>query len=359
MDIDELNPPLARGCLVQCHVVSPSSNDLWREALDCVDEGSRFLCSKWTALLRDTYGYTPQLIVLRENKRIQAVLPYVIVRSALTGTRAISLPFFDICRAYATDEAFIPPLYEALKAEGRKQGWDYLELRGDVHKLDIAEPSLKFYNHVVDLSDGGDAVFSHLSSANRRAIRKAEKVGVRIEQSTSLAALRGFYDLQFITRKRHGLPPQPFRFFEKLRDSLIAPGTGTIISAYCGDKLAASAIYLEQGDTVHYKYGASDKCFQESRCNNLVMWSAMKLYSKRGFKRMDLGRNSISNAGLRRYKLSWGATEDVVSYHRYDLKKNRTIPMKDDVFGWHNAVFKRLPDPVLKLAGRLLYKHIA
>jgi len=31
----------------------------------------------------------------------------------------------------------------------------------------------------------------------------------------------------------------------------------------------------------------------------------------------------------------------------------------DGVAGWHNRVFRRLPGPLARLAGRLLYQHWA
>ncbi|MBK1876620.1 lipid II:glycine glycyltransferase FemX [Pelagicoccus mobilis] len=347
------------GSQTDCRVTSPADEQLWGDAIASIDESSRFLCQDWQDLLEKTYGYQKRLVILQRSGKIEAVMPFMIVKSLLTGTRAISLPFFDICRAYAPNEQDVPHLYEALRAEGQLQGWDYIELRGDIRKLNIETPSLSFYNHVVDLSGGPDKVFASMASSARRAIRKAEKSGVRIEFSSSPAALKGFYALQSITRRRHGLPPQPYCFFENLRQALIEKGRGTIVSAFVGDELAASSIYLEQGENVHYKYGASDTRFQETRCNNYVMWQAMKHYAERNFQSMDLGRNSLNNAGLRKYKNTWGSKERLTYYHRYDLKQEKAIPMSDDVYGWHNKVFSKLPRPLAQLAGTILYKHIA
>ncbi|MDQ8188067.1 GNAT family N-acetyltransferase [Pelagicoccus sp. SDUM812002] len=344
-----------------CEAITQSGNQkAWIAAICSLDESSRFLCSDWTQILHKAYGFEPELVILLAGERVEAVLPFVEVNSILTGKRAVSLPFIDICRPSARDSNHIPLLHAALRAEGKKRGWNYLELRGEIPENESPQSSLSFFNHIVDLRPCPDNIFADLAPSNRRAIRKAQKEGIRIEFSHSLGSLRGFYRLQCITRKRHGLPSQPFKFFKCLHKVLIETRRGVIVSAFTNDnRLAASAIYLEQGSTVHYKYGASDKNFQNSRCNNLVMWSAMEHYSKRGFHQMDLGRNSTTNAGLRRYKLSWGSSEQEVHYQRYDLKKNATVPMSDDVFGWHNSVFKRLPIPILRLAGRLLYRHIA
>ncbi len=359
MTIEECNSSPTSIAESDCRVVSPSQTDLWEEAINSITPEARFLCSDWTSLLQKTYGYEPSLIVLKEKDTIKGVTPFVIVRSILTGTRAVSLPFFDICNSYATSKAHIMKLYEAFRNHGKRQGWNYIELRGDIDNLQVEDPSLSFYNHVVDLSKGPDAIFANMASSTRRAIRKAEKNGIRIEFSDSEEALKGFYDLQYITRKRHGLPPQPFKFFANLRKALIETGHGTIITAYHKDELAASGIYLEQGRFCHYKYGASDVRFQESRCNNYVMWNAMKYFSERGFEKMDLGRNSLENESLRKYKQTYGPTERLTSYLRYNLKSDTIEKMTDDVYGWHNKFFRILPRPLAQLAGKLIYKHIA
>lgn len=360
MTIDEINSRSTTPSTQVCKTIQPSDEKEWGDTLASIDEATRFVGSHWTKILNETYKYDPRFLVLVEHQKIVAALPYVIVKSPFTGTRAISLPFFDICRAYTTKTEHIPKLHAALKREGECRGWDYIELRGNIHEDEGDTPSLSFYNHIVDLRSTPEEIFNKFAPSNRRAIRKALKEGVKIEYSQSFESVKGFYRLQCITRKRHGLPSQPFKFFENIYRTLIANEKGILVSAFVGQgKLVASAIYLEQGDTVHYKYGASNKEFQNSRCNNLIMWSAMKRYSEQGFKTMDLGRNSITNAGLRRYKLSWGSEEKTVHYLRYDLKKNVTIPMNDDVFGWHNYFFRRLPSPLLQMAGRLLYRHIA
>jgi hypothetical protein len=74
---------------------------------------------------------------------------------------------------------------------------------------------------------------------------------------------------------------------------------------------------------------------------------------------LHLGRTSLANAGLRRFKLAWGAREQIIEYVRYDLKLRAFVAGKDDAFGWHNRVFRLLPIGVLRLIGTLLYRHAA
>ena len=74
---------------------------------------------------------------------------------------------------------------------------------------------------------------------------------------------------------------------------------------------------------------------------------------------MGMGRTSLGNDGLRRFKLSWGTTESVVSYWRYDFRQRALVQGEDKAEGWHNGVFRLMPGPVARLAGALMYRHLA
>ena len=356
----EAIPSSPKPAELRSRVLTRSDKAAWNDIIRSLPEEHRFLADDWTALLEEAYGYSSHLLTLEEKGRIVAALPLSVIRSVFTGKRAVSLPFFDRSLIHSPDQDLITPLFQELVKVGREQNLDYVEVRGGVERIKGSSPSLAFYNHIVDLSQGSDAVFSNFASSTRRAIRKAQKTGVAVDISTSRIALRGYYDLHCETRRRHGLPPQPYSFFELLHKRLIETGKGVIVSATFESKLAASAIYLQQGNTIHYKYGASDETLQQSRCNNLVMWTALEHYSQQGFLKMDFGRNSLKNQeGLRKYKLNYGASEQVIHYLRYNLKTNKAVAMSDDVFGWHNKLFANLPISLNRLAGKFLYRHIA
>ena len=119
------------------------------------------------------------------------------------------------------------------------------------------------------------------------------------------------------------------------------------------------ASILSFGTRAIYKYGASDESFQHLRGSNLVMWEAIKWHAAKGFRNLHLGRTSQGNAGLRRFKLNWGAAEHGMEYVKYDLRNDRFMVDKDESAGWHNQVFSRMPMAMSKLAGAVLYRHVA
>ena len=187
----------------------------------------------------------------------------------------------------------------------------------------------------------------------------AESEGVTVEITQSLEAVRDFYRLQCLTRKRHGLPPQPWAFFVNIHRHILSQNLGMIaVASHSGRKIAAS-VYFFLGGRAIYKYGASDFAWQQLRGPNLVMWEAMKWLARKGSKRLNLGKTSLSNEGLRRFKLNLGAHEEHVGYVKFDLRHGRFVTETDGVEGWHNTIFRAMPVFASRAAGSLLYRHWA
>jgi lipid II:glycine glycyltransferase (peptidoglycan interpeptide bridge formation enzyme) len=174
-----------------------------------------------------------------------------------------------------------------------------------------------------------------------------------------LEAVCAFYRLHCMTRKRHGLPPQPFRFFENIYRSILARDLGFIVTASLGRKPIAAALFLHLGKRVIYKFAASDQAVQRLRGSNLVIWQAIKWCVRNGFEELSFGRTSLWNEGLRRFKLGWGADETRTDYFKYDFRTSGFVTEKDLTAAWPTKFFRMMPVRVSKLIGALLYRHIA
>ena len=81
----------------------------------------------------------------------------------------------------------------------------------------------------------------------------------------------------------------------------------------------AAAIFFKFGRHAIYKFGASDERLQELRANNLAMSEGIKNLAETGAEILHFGRTEKENEGLRRFKLSWGATEEEIRYARFEM----------------------------------------
>ena len=219
-------------------------------------------------------------------------------------------------------------------------------------------PFTAYLRHTLDLTRGGEALQAGLRDSTRRNIKKAEREKVEIRVEKTGEAMRAFYRLNCMTRQEHGLPPQPLNFFQKIYDHVISRGLGFIALASHQGRIIAGSVFFHFGGKGIYKYGASDRKFQDLRANNLVMWEAVKWFAEKGFKTFCFGRTEMENEGLRQFKNGWGAEETRIQYFRYDLRQGAFVPGKKKGEPAYTGLFRQTPVPVLNLIGSLFYRHM-
>jgi hypothetical protein len=342
-----------------CQVVNLLATPAWDEWVLDWPAATVFHTSAWAAVLADTYGFQASGLVCPEQSGRRALLPVMECSSPITGRRGVALPFSDHVAPLAECAADSRALFEAALALGRARGWRSVEFRGGFEELGQGDASSTFLGHTLDLREGEQALFGRFDGSVRQAVRKAARAGVEVRRESSWEAVVGFYDLHCQTRRSHGLPPQPVRFFRNIHRHLIARGAGWVFTAhYCGRPLAA-ALFLHAGRVALYKFGASDRGHLELRANNAVMWEAIRHYAGQGFATLDFGRTSPGQEGLRRFKQGWATVEKMIAYGKYDLRRNGFATSRDHSSGWHAAVFRRLPVPVLRWLGERLYPHLS
>lgn len=318
---------------------------------------SFFHSSAWANVLLASYGYRPLFFTLIQKGRLQALIPLVEVRSVLTGRRGVSLPFSDDCEPIMAEKKHFEILMQAVLRYARKRRWKTVQLRGGTQFLNGVSPASWFYRHTLDLDRDEEAIFRRLKGNTKRNIRKAIKEDVQIHRSHSLDAVRAFYRLNTLTRREHGLPPQPFSFFRNIHTHIISPKKGLVILASYGGRYVAGAVYFHFGTQAIYKYGASDRTYQDKRPNNRVMWEAIQCYTQNGFRTFSFGRTEPNNSGLLQFKRSWGAREGLLRYYTYDLRKNSYV-IDHSRIGSLSSIFRKMPGPLLNVIGSLLYRHV-
>src|SRR5207302_8909474 len=240
----------------------------------------------------------------------------------------------------------------------RERRWKHLEIRGGKSFQSTSGSATKFYGHTLDLRRHVEELHERFDSPVRRAIRKAERSNISALVVRNRQGMDDFYRLHVQTRRRHGLPPQPASFFLSIYEHIIKPGLGFIVLAQRRSRPIAAAIFFCFGKNALYKYGASDKRFQELRANNLVMWHGIQALAQAGAEKLHFGRTECENDGLRRFKLSWGTEEETIDYFRVDPSGGKCLAGAPSDFGFHNKIFARLPLAVNRLAGSLIYPHL-
>jgi len=339
-------------------ILNPITYPGWDDIILSFPEYSFFHSSAWAKVLSESYGYTPMYFAIPDGNGFSALVPMMEVDSFLTGKRGVSLPFTDYCEPILSDGVSFEEIFNSVKAEGKKHEWRYIELRSHRNLSPFSFPSLTYLGHTLSLEKGEGSLYKELRDSTKRNIKKAKAEKVEIKTSDQPESIDQFYSLNSVTRKRHGLPPQPLSFFKNIFELIIKKGKGIVVLGLYEGKAIAASVFFHFDKKAVYKYGASDLEYQSLRANNLVMWEAIRWYSQNGYKSLCLGRTEPENQGLIQFKSGWGATEQQINYYRYDFKKGSFVSGFSKVTGFHNKIFRNIPIPLLNRIGSILYKHV-
>ena len=343
---------------LKLEVINPAHYDDWDNILLSSPDCSFFHSSAWSKVLCETYNYKPNYFTLFDGNRLLALIPVIEINSILTGRRGVSLPFSDYCEPIIDKSVQFKDFLAQIIKHSKKNKWKYLELRGGERLLNDTKPAAQYLGHTLNLSQNEGQIFSSFRNSTVRNIKKAEKTNVDVKLYNSLDSIKQFYILNCMTRKQHGLPPQPFKFFKKVYDHIISKEMGFVVLASYQKKYIAGAVYFHFGEKALYKYGASDRSYQHMRANNLVMWEAIKWYCRNGYKNLCFGRTEAENQGLRQFKSGWGTKEHTVKYYKYNLLTDAFIENSQRIDPLYNKALSKMPIPLLKTMGTLSYKHM-
>lgn len=338
--------------------VDPRSAGLWQRLVQD-QKSSVFHSPEWLYVLSDTYGFQMAADVLVDDGGSPiAGIPYCYV-SDLRGERLVTLPFSDYCDPLVSNS----DEWQALTTQIPTGRVPYL-IRCLHNTLPLEDQRFTCFNrakwHGVDLNADIEMLWQNLHPSARRAIRKAERLGVTVRQAHDMEDLRKFYELHLRVRKqKYHMLAQPYRFFEHIWRQFIAVQRGALLIAeYEGNAIGAT-IYLAWQGRLYYKFNASDPGGLSFRPNDLLAWSGMKYAHERRYRFLDFGLSDWDQEGLVRYKRKFASEEKTISFLRYrpdealqsSAEFGALLPHLTDLFTDENV-----PDHITEKAGELLYR---
>lgn len=342
-------------------ILDPRQDPGWDDLVLSHPDYTFFHSVAWAKVLTKTYGHNPFYLKFSRDGKMAALVPLMEVRSRLTGRRGVCLPFSDFCPPLIFDHGEWERVIAKISQVARERSWRYFEFRAGRKMLPAAGTIVaarRFYGHKLALPEDANHLLVRFASPVRRAIRKAQRSSLNVEVATNQEAVSEFYRLHVRTRRRHGIPPQPFSFFLNIYREAIGNGRGFIVVARSGGKCVAAAVFLQFGKKAIYKFGASDEVYQGFRGNNLIMWEAIRFLTEHGCQLLHFGRTDMPNEGLRRFKMGWGAEEETIEYFEFDTEMDAWKGSARDGTGFYNKIFRRLPLVLNRFAGSIIYPHL-
>ncbi len=192
----------------------------------------------------------------------------------------------------------------------------------------------------------------------RRQVKRATSEAFKIEHGDSDAMLRRFYAIQLETRRRLGVPPQPFRFFSLVRE-VFAPSHGLEIwlasSAGCDQ---AAVVVLRDGPMLYAKWSAR-AAESAAGASHLLFFSILEHHAGKATS-LDLGRTDTRNTGLARFKAEMGAKPVPLPYSYFPRAPRHTSAEDPDRAGSRlTRIWRRVPLPVTRAVGAIAYRYLA
>ena len=322
-----------------------------------------FHTAGWLTALRCTYGYEPVAFTTSSpTDDLENGLVFCQINSWLTGRRLVSLPFSDHCELLCDSSDDADFLIRYLQTALERQKWKYLEVRPINWSLGQAGigidflPSARYFLHTLDLRPDLNEVFRGLDKDSlQRRIQRAQRAGVAEKCGRSADLLKEFYALFVLTRSRQSLPPIPFSWFQNLIQFM---DKALEIRVAYKDKTPISAILtLRFRNVVYYKYGCSDARFKNFGATPMLLWGAIAAGKSNGATEFDMGRTQEDNVGLLVFKNRWVPQPKRLVYWKFPYASSF-----DSVNNWKlrlaKRIFSRMPDRLVTLTGKLIYRHI-
>lgn len=243
--------------------------------------------------LSDTIGDTSFRIGAFAEDELMAIAQVITVR-AKRGSYFF-IPYGPVFKDGKIDKGILSDMVKHLSALGKKQKIDFIRISpfventiknkkifSDIGCVDAPMHVLAETTWLLDLTQTEDDILQGMRKTNRNLIRKAEKVGVTIEKTTSKESVEHFIEIHKDTQKKHSFTPYPDNFFRSQVDIFSKTSSVEVFLAKYQEKIISSAIIMYYGNMAAYHHGASLLEFRKIPAAYLVQWAAIKEAKLRG-----------------------------------------------------------------------------
>lgn len=307
---------------------------------------------QWRDILYSEYHFEPLYLLAREGDKVVGTLPMFLINN-LRGKRLVSLPFSIYGGPLFDNKEVLYRFLNYVKDKLAIEEFKSLRVRSS-EKIKEVNLDSQYVASVLDLSAGVDAIWEGLRYKARTAVRRAKKNCLVFELSSDEAALKDFYSLQLMSRKRQGLPTPSIRYYRSMIASFKEKAWLALVRK--DGKPLAGGLFFIYRDLVLFAQGASDRRYQTYRPNDLLVWEIIKRADGEGFNRFDFGLTPSSDKELLKFKRKWGAVS--TCWYDYIYPEGEKLERADISYSVGSTVFKRLPLMVSARVGRHVIKNL-
>jgi len=327
----------------------------WDTLVEGDPHGTFCQLSGWADVMKDGLGHRVIQLEARDAEGVlRGVLPLVRVRSLLSGSSLISMPFLNYGGPVGTSEARDRLLARAVEI-AEKERIDVLEIRT---RGQVAWPLPSTPTKVMtllDLPDTVEALWSETFRAKLRSqIRRPIKEGMKLRAGAD--QLDAFYTVFKRNMRDLGTPVLSRRFFESLRATF--PDEALFTAVYHGDTPVAGGCGILWRGEFEITWASSLREFNRMSPNMLLYAGTMEEVIRRGGDVFNFGR-STPGGGTHRFKRQWGGRDLplpwMVRSHRAAGAGTRPAGRAHELAA---GAWQKMPLPVADRLGPLLARWL-
>jgi FemAB-related protein (PEP-CTERM system-associated) len=350
-------------------IIDPFSDSRWDNFVENHPFGWIVHLSGWKKVIEQSFphikGY--YLVLLEKDTNIiKAGLPIYEIRSWLTGNRLVSIPFATLCNPLvSTEQQGELLIAEAIRLHVQLK-FSYFEIRTLNNNLLRDIKALKmnsdYKNHYIDLSQGEELIWKDIKNKTiGRWIKKASKHNIKLKVAQNNLDFLEFYKLYAKTRKRLGLPAQPYSFFKAIFDIFSPSKSVEITLAVLEDKTIASHLCFRFNHRVSVEAVGDDEAYRDIGINHYLYWQEIRQACAEGYKTFDFGRTSKYNPTLMDFKQRWGTTEADLCMHYYNRGQKEVGASNNETstsYKLMRYLFRSTPGWLQPVLSGFCYRHL-
>lgn len=167
----------------------------------------------------------------------------------------------------------------------------------------------------LDLTKSEDELLADMRKNTRYEVRKAEKLGITVQESFDPADIQTFFNHQLYLAEKHGFVPFSLEFLQTQFDEFVADRQVSLFHAYDQDQLLASAFIIQFNGEAVYHYGISTPENAKKPGSYACQWAAIKTAKARGCSRYNFWGIAPKDqpdhrfAGVSLFKRGFGGVE--------------------------------------------------
>lgn len=316
--------------------------------------------AEWRHIHSQSYGHDSLYLCARDStQKIVGILPLIHIKSRLFGNKLVSLPYFQRGGALADHPLIEQQLMQSATFYGSKLGVDHIELRDDIAREHLPQPSATQthkVNMVLPLPDSEDELWQGFTAKLRAQIRRPQR-----EQSQVFIGgkelLNDFYAVYSRNMRDLGSPVQSKHFIENILTHFTQ--NSWLIVIKLEQRPVAAGFLLGASNTMEIPLASTVQDVNHLSMNMLLYWEVLKFAIKQNYSQFDFGRSS-KDAGTYRFKKQWGARAKQL-YWYYWLGNSKAPPSmnpSNPKYAVIISLWKQLPVKLANLLGPTIVKNL-